>query len=201
MPCSCHPTCSDWTRLRIVCAVAGNATTRSIRARSRWCAWPACLTRGHVHLLVEASLNAYGTSKYTAGAAAVVAIARRLLPGDRGQRLLLGRPDVALAAPAGVQDGPESAAELGWRAIAREIDGKPRTLLPLLTDCERRSVGWGVRAAPRTLRDRARIRGDQDRHAAPGHDPAQPAPDGIEQQWQATLLMYNLIRLEIAHCG
>ena len=88
---------------------------------------------------------------------------------------------------------------LTWdvRAITREIDGKPRTLFTSLDDPERWLADdvfalyherWEIELAY------AEIKTDMLRQAMTLRS---QHPEGVEQELWATLLMYNLIRLEI----
>ncbi|WP_231643094.1 IS4 family transposase [Ralstonia syzygii] len=88
---------------------------------------------------------------------------------------------------------------LHWevRAITREIDGKPRTLLTSLADPQR----WGADDVFALYHERweielayGEIKTDMLRQAMTLRS---QYPDGVEQELWATLLMYNLIRLEM----
>lgn len=88
---------------------------------------------------------------------------------------------------------------LTWdvRAITREIDGKPRTLFTSLAD----PVRWAAEDVFALYHERweielayGEIKTDMLRQSM---TLCSQHPDGVEQELWATLLMYNLIRLEI----
>lgn len=190
----------------------------------------ACLQAVRTRLLVDASLDAYGTSEDTLAArlwpqlpvdslvivdkgfySAGLLLPRQqqgrhwLIParaGLKGEVLRSHGPGdedrVMKVSPQARKKNP--ARPLTWtvRAITRDLDGRPKTVLTSLADPQRWPADevfdlyherWEIELAY------AEIKTDMLRQAMTLRS---QHPEGIEQELWATLLMYNLIRVEMA---